>query len=106
MRLSSLGGSFEPHDIVGRWVHTKVPFYVQWEAASKCAKGPELARKFNYGPELAWVCNVTEDPARPDQGMDGNWTVTCYFPTAIGKGAIGSQTANNLDALVTIYNGK
>lgn len=104
MKLSELGGGLEPQDIVGKWIYTKVPFYVQWEAESKCQKSKPLIKPYNYGPAVAFVCDVTEDPARGDLGMASNWSVTCYFPTIIGgKGGIGIQTAESLDALVKIY---
>ena len=103
MKLSELGGGLQPQDIVGKWVHTTVPFYVQWEAI-KCKRGAPLAKPFNYGANVAFVCNATEDPARTDLGTASNWTVTCFFPTAVGgKGGMGMQTAESLDALVKLY---
>jgi hypothetical protein len=102
MRLSIINEGIQPRDIIGKWVHIKVPFFIQWSAISKCKKGNRIT-PFNYGPmEIALVCDVTLDTARSE--MSNNYTVTCFFPTVLGgKGAIGSQTAESLDALVKIY---
>lgn len=105
MRLSIIGEGLQPQDIIGKWVHIKVPFLIQWSAISKCRKGDKLATPFNHGPmELALVCDVVIDTPRSDAGLEGNCTVTCFFPTVLGgKGAIGSQTAETIEALVKIY---
>ena len=104
MRLSVINEGLQPQDIIGKWVHIKVPFLIQWAAISKCQKGNSIT-PFNYGPmELALVCDVVLDPARADSGAAKNYTVTCFFPTVLGgKGAIGSQTAESIEALIKIY---
>ena len=104
MKLSDINGDLRPQDIIGKWVHTKVPFYIQWEASTKCRKGAPLTKPFNYGADVAFVCSAVEERARLDTNTTGNWTVTCFFPTVVGgNGGIGMQTAENLNALVKIY---
>lgn len=104
MRLSIINEGLQPRDITGKWVYIKTPFFIQWSAISRCKKGDRIT-PFNYGPkEVAFVCDVVADVSRPNADMLGNYTVTCFFPTALGgKGAIGSQTAETIDALVGIY---
>lgn len=88
-----------PFNIIGRWVHTKEPFIIQWEAinnpnsSQKCKKlkpiHPIVLKKTN----LAYVCDI--------QKINEMWTVTCYFPNALGhKGGIGQQTALDVDELI------
>jgi hypothetical protein len=86
-------------NMINKWVHTKQTFILQWEATNsinsnkKCIRGKSITPTPVSKNTIAFVCNIAK--------TRDLWTITCYFPTAFnGKGAIGQQTALDIDELI------